>query len=233
MIMGIENELALGASVPLASDKKVRLLQEIVNGVQKEIQAVPHREGTACPMGFMLCTGARIYLDGEFVEIATPEVSTPQEAITYQRANELILLRALAKAAVRVQVRPEAVELIRASTDFTGQHFRGVHVNVMTRNFDTGMLVEHLIPFLVTRFYAAAGGVGPQGFTMTHKNVAIRTVTSTDARQNRPIVHLKKEPLAGRGYHRVHITHGDAVMSDLSMFLSVGCTANSDVTLFR
>ena len=197
----------------------------IVNTVKEVTTAVPCQEGTAAPSGFMLANGSKIYKDfGEYVESTTPEVRTPLEALIYQRANELILQTAVAKITARQHVNPADIKLIRSVTDYNG-HYRGMHINISTKNENAGALIECLTPFLVTRFYACAGGFGPAGFMMSQKNNAIKVMASNDTRENRGIVDLKNEPLAGSPYKRIHITHGDACMSELSTYLSVACTS--------
>ena len=225
MVIGLENELSVGISGLYTQVDRKSLVSSIVNCVKEIVIAVPSQE-TGVPLpGFMLSNGSKIYQDiGDYVESATPEVRTPIEALVYQRANELVLLKALLKAAQRIHVDPTYAKLVRAVTDNAG-HYCGMHVNISARNFDAAALVENLTPFLVTRFYACAGGFRPSGLVMSQKNSSIKTVASKDTRENRGIVNLKNEPLATSPYKRIHITHGDACMSELSTFLSVGCTA--------
>lgn len=225
MVIGLENELSAGVSSSHTQAEKKQLVSGIVNGVKEIITAVPCQEAGVPLPGFMLSNGSRIYQDvGDYLESATPEVRTPIEAVVYQRANELLLLKAVSTAAPRLHINPAHVKLVRAVTDHAG-HYRGMHINVSARNYDAAALVEHLTPFLITRFYACAGSFGSSGFVMSQKNSAIKTVASKDTRENRGILNLKNEPLATSNYKRIHLTFGDATMSELSTFLSVGCTA--------
>ncbi len=229
-ICGIENELALGTSGQHASAAKKNLVLGTLMGVKSIATAVPSCDPGSppgSPAGFMLGTnGGRIYMDGEYIECATPEVRTPLEAVTYQRAMELVVLESLSRTLRPLKLDPGTVKFIRSSIDYAEPetHFRGMHVNVLTRMHNTSALVEHLVPFLVTRFYSCAGSLSSSGFVMSQKNRAIKTVASVDTRGNRGIVDLRNESLAGSGYKRVHITMGDATMAELSTYLSVGCT---------
>ena len=225
MIIGLENELFVGMSVPCTQAEKRALISTIVSGVKAFTTSVTNQEPGHPLPGLMTANGSRIYQDiGDFLEIASPEVRTPLEVLEYQRANEILLLRALINVAPKRGINPAHVKLIRAVTDYNG-HYCGMHINISTHNNDTASLVEYLVPFLVTRFYSLAGGFSTSGFIMSQKNSAVKTVSSEDTRENRGIVNLKNEPLASSALKRIHLTHQDACMSEVSTFLSVGCTA--------
>lgn len=222
-VMGLECELNLAAPGLHAPARK-QMSVALVGRVKELVPAVPNVEGLALP-GVMTGNGSRIYLDaGDLIEIATPEVVTPLEAVIYLRANELILLELLPKVSQAFEAGHTRVKLIRCATSYDG-HYRGMHVNVSTSNGDVVSLVEHLVPFLVTRFYACAGGIGPSGFTVSQKHAAVKTIVSPDARQKRGIIHVKNEPLSGSRNRRIHITHGDITMTTMSTYLTLGCTA--------
>lgn len=223
-VMGLESELNLALSDP-RPDVKKHLITTLMGQVAKVVPTVLCAERTARAPGVMTGNGSRIYVDlGDLIEIATPEVATPLDAVISLHANEMILLEALPGLARAVRVNPASVKLIRCATSYDG-HYRGMHVNVATRRFAAGALVEHLVPFLTTRFYSRSGGFGPQGFVMSHKHAAVKMIASVDARQKRGIINLKDETLSGPGTHRHHITHGDVTMAMLSTYLSLGCTA--------
>ncbi len=225
MIIGLENELAIGISGSHTEATRKDLVLATLNAVKELTTAVPCQEGGISLPGFMLLNGSRIYQDvGGYIESATPEVRTPLEALIYQRANESILQMALSKVIAKRHIDPTNVNLIRSVTDYNG-HYRGMHLNISARNNDAAALTEYLTPFLVTRFYAYAGGFGPAGFVMSQKNAAIKVLASKDTRENRGIIDLRNEPLACPPYRRIHITHGDACMSELSIYLSVACTS--------
>jgi hypothetical protein len=225
-VCGLEGEIPVLTRSPRARARRGDLLDAIVQEIRALCCCVPNDEGQGTPKGFMLGTnGGRIYNDlGGFVEHATPECRTPLEILAYQRANELLILKALARVLQRWRLKQAEVYLVRCTTDYHGHHY-GLHLNYSTSNFAAAELIEHLTPFLVTRFYACAGGLGSEGFAMTHKNACVRTVASKDTRENVPIVNLKAESLAGDHSKRIHQAHNDACMSDWAMLLTVGCTA--------
>ncbi len=225
MVFGAEYELTLVTHTERARAVRKGFITRLVQCVPQVTPGVPNLEGLPGPLGFMLLNGSRIYRDvGDFVEICSPEVRDPSQVVQWQRANEQILLAALPQAARACGLDPAEAGLMRASTDYAG-HFCGMHASFETRDNPVAGLVEYLVPFLVSRFYACAGGLGPSGLTMTHKNRAVRCVASADTRNQRGIVCLRNESLSGNGGHRVHLTHADLCMTDLSAYLTIGCTA--------
>ena len=76
-VIGLEEELIL-ATPGLRDVAKRRQLAALTVGCVKEVVcAVRCVEGANSPLGFMVENGGRIYIDGEFIESATPEVLTP------------------------------------------------------------------------------------------------------------------------------------------------------------
>jgi hypothetical protein len=221
IIMGLENELAFGmpsaaarAGIPQLAGQLLAALRQTGPGV------------VGIEPGIMLANGARMYLDGPYFEHATPEVRTPHEIVSYQRAGEHMILQALARTRSAGSGPAGDITLFRAVTDYgNDEHWCGQHVNVLARRTSTEELASCLTPFLVTRYYAGAGGWGPGGFAMTQKNRAVRCVASPDTRNNRGLLNPKNEPFAPNAFKRLHFVHGDALMSELGTFLTVGCTA--------
>ncbi len=227
MLMGLESELLLGCSSPKNRAKAAALRPALLGHLQRRIPGVPCLENHGGAPGLMLANGGRIYLDGPcYIESATPEVTTPRQVLAYQRAHELLLLEALPDAAAGARLRASEVSLSRIVTDHAEtEHFCGQHVNILVRRHSIEELVPHLVPYLVTRYYAAAGGLGQRGFSMTQKNRAVRCVASSDTRENRGIINIKRESLCMPPFERFHLVHGDALMADLGAYLTVGCTA--------
>lgn len=224
-LLGIENELLLVADDPALRPQLPGVALKLIEWLRNETVSLPCNEGAGSPPGLMLENGNRIYIDdNNYVENASAEVRTPEDLLLYQRAGELWLLQVLPKAAQAAGVAPGSVRLIRAVTDYAG-HYCGQHINILVRRYGAAELVSCLVPFLLSRFYACAGGWGPTGFVMTQKAQAIQCVSSKDTRLNRGIVNLKEEPLAQQGYRRIHLTSSDATMSEWATYLTVGCTA--------
>jgi hypothetical protein len=62
-------------------------------------------------------------------------------------------------------------------------------------------------------------------FCVAPRLMHIQQVVSTDSTSNRGIFHTKNEPLAGGGYHRLHILCGESLCSETAIVLKVGATA--------
>jgi hypothetical protein len=228
IILGLENELTVGVVSPDKRAQVPPLLAHLIEVLHKNVPSVRCTEMAGPLPGLMLGTnGSRIYADGLRLESATPEARTPEEVLAYQRANELLILRALSEAGSQCGLAEGDVRLSRIVTDYAPEpHFCGQHVNVLMRRYTLEELIESLLPFLISRYYAAAGGWGPTGFVMSHKAAAIRCVASPDTRELRGIVAINKnENLGPPHLKRMHLTHGDALMSELGTYLTVGCTA--------
>ena len=223
-VMGIEQEYILGAKQDLSHDQRTNLAALLIKNVAKSVPLIKSTEPSVNGSAFMLCNGAKIYVDaGNYPEVASAETCNPLDALINMRACEKLLLSAIGTSASTVGMPPNRISLLRAVTDYSG-HFSGFHVNVLLRKISVPDLAQLLPQFLVTRYYSCAGGWGPTGFVMSHKHRAIKCVASQDTRENRAICNLKNEPLS-KSFRRAHITHGDACMSDVSLFLSLGTTA--------
>ena len=221
-LCGLENELALSIRDTGHNNGARRLCQFLLATIQQTVPALPCKECGA-NMGLMLAQGSKIYIDGPFLEPATPEVRRPEEAIAYQRAGERIILEALPKAAKAARIQPELVTLTRAVTDYSGENYCGAHFNILSLN-ETTDLATALVPFVVTCIWGRSGGLGPTGVVLSQKSRAIRCTLSQDTRVDRPIINTKQEPLSSTGTKRVHLTSFDAPMSEWGTYLTLGCT---------
>lgn len=222
ILCGMENELALGIKDPRHPNGALRLCQFLLITLQQTVPALPCKECGA-NMGLMLGQGSKIYIDGPFLEPATPEVCRPEEAIAYQRAGERLILEALPKAAKAAGIQPQQVTLTRAVTDYSGENYAGAHINILSLN-ETTDLATALVPFVVTCIWGRSGGLGPTGMVLSQKSRAIRCTLSQDTRVDRPIINTKQEPLSSSGTKRIHLTSFDAPMSEWGTYLTLGCT---------
>lgn len=221
---GLENELLLVVDSPELRAQVPVFGPRLIEFLGKEVVSLPCLESAPNAPGRFLRNGNRIYWDVYYVENATAECLCPEDVLTHQRAGELLILSVLPKAAEATGMSPDAIHFVRAVTDYAG-NYCGAHSNIMVRRHTTSELVPYLTPFLVTRYYACAGGWGPPGFVMTHKAQAIRCLASQDTRKERPIVNLKQENLSSASYKRVHLANADATMSELGTYLTIGTTA--------
>lgn len=219
-LFGLEQELAWGVADGQDRARVPVLANAVIQTLSTLTEAVRCAENPPNLPGIMLSNGMRIYIDGHYMESAGPEALTPEDVLAFQRAGELLLLRALPNAAARAGINPDRVTLVRASTDYQ-EHYYGTHLNVLLRRHGAADLASRLIPFLVTRFYSYAGGLGAGGFVMSQKRPSVACAISSGARENRAIINTKQESLSCAPYQRFHLTFNEGCMSELGSYLTV------------
>jgi proteasome accessory factor A len=103
----------------------------------------------------------------------------------------------------------------------------------MDRRTSFKQIVEHLMPFLVTRqVYSGAGKVGsenrahPCDYQLAQRSDFFETEVALDTMVKRPIINTRDEPHADREkYRRLHVIVGDSNMSEYTIYLRNGATA--------
>lgn len=174
----------------------------------------------------VLSNGARLYVDHAHPEYSAPEVTSPIEAVRYDRAGELVGL-----AAVRTLAEQGAqVRLYKNNVDGKGASY-GTHENYLVpRSVAFDRLARQLIPFLVARpVIAGAGRVGlgqvseRPGFQLSQRADYLEAEIGLETTLRRPIVNTRDEPHATPHLHRrLHVIVGDATMADVTTLLAVG-----------
>lgn len=174
----------------------------------------------------VLSNGARFYVDHAHPEYSSPEVTSPREAVRYDRAGELVGL-----AAVRTLAQEgREVRLYKNNVDGKGASY-GTHENYLVpRSVPFERLARHLIPFLVARpVIAGAGRVGigqaseRPGFQLSQRADYLEAEVGLETTLRRPIVNTRDEPHATPHVHRrLHVIVGDATMADVTTLLAVG-----------
>ncbi|MCZ6632562.1 MAG: proteasome accessory factor PafA2 family protein [bacterium] len=194
--------------------------------------------------GFLFNAG-RIYIDMGHIEFATPECSSLWDVVSYDRAGDRILHRALQS----LGLEKEASFLKNNVDHYTGATF-GCHENYLIRRnvpFST-VVIPALLPFLVTRqIFCGAGRVGsyddsfyyygrddredverddPVTFQISQRADHIVTEIYQWIQFSRAIINTRDEPLADHSkYRRLHLLVGDSNMSEYTNALKVGTTA--------
>ncbi|MDW8342905.1 MAG: proteasome accessory factor PafA2 family protein [Verrucomicrobiae bacterium] len=189
--------------------------------------------------GFLL-NGGRLYLDMGHLEFATPECLTVRDVVSYERAGDWLLQRALEEMGLA-----EKVAFIKNNVDHvTGATF-GCHENYLMKRTApfTPQVLAALLSFLATRqIYTGAGRVGqanPLAFEFeghrAEKRVPFQISQRADhivndiyqwVQFNRAIINARDEPLADyRKYRRLHLLIGDSNMNSHTTALKVGTTA--------
>ena len=110
----------------------------------------------------------------------------------------------------------------------------GSHENyLIDRRTPFKQIVEHLMPFFVTRqVYCGAGKVGsenrghPVDYQISQRADFFETEVALDTMVKRPIINTRDEPHADREkYRRLHVIVGDSNLCEYTIYLRNGVTA--------
>jgi proteasome accessory factor A len=179
----------------------------------------------------ILTNGARLYVDHAHPEYSTPEVTTPLDAVRWDKAGELVMRDACRFAAMIPGSSP--IVLYKNNTDNKGASY-GAHENyLMRRSTPFGDIVRHLTPFFVSRqVVVGAGRVGigqdgrEHGFQVSQRADYFEVEVGLETTLKRPIINTRDEPHADpEKYRRLHVIIGDANLSETSIYLKLGTTS--------
>jgi len=179
----------------------------------------------------ILTNGARLYVDHAHPEYSSPEVTTPRDAVLWDKAGE----RVMAEAARRVATIPDQplIHLYKNNTDNKGASY-GSHENyLMSRQTPFSDIVRNLTPFFVSRqVMCGQGRVGvgqdgsAAGFQISQRADFFEVEVGLETTLKRPIINTRDEPHADpERYRRLHVIIGDANCSEIATFLKLGTTA--------
>ncbi len=179
-----------------------------------------------------LVNGARYYVDHAHPEYSCPEVTNPRDLVVHEKAGERIVELSRREAN---RVLPPGTQMLiyKNNSDRKGNSY-GCHENyLMDRRTSFKQIVEHLMPFLVTRqLYTGAGKVGsenrahPCDYQLSQRADFFETEVALDTMVKRPIINTRDEPHADREkYRRLHVIVGDSNMSEYTIYLRNGATA--------
>jgi proteasome accessory factor PafA2 len=179
-----------------------------------------------------LTSGARYYLDHAHPEFSTPECTNARDIVRYEKAGDRILEVSRAHAESRLP-GGQRVIVYKNNSDRKGNSYACHENYLMDRNTPFGQIVEHFMPFLVTRqIYCGAGKVGaengtdPCTYQISQRADFFETEVGLDTMVKRPLINTRDEPHANRDrYRRLHVILGDSNMSEYSIYVRVGVTA--------
>lgn len=173
--------------------------------------------------------GARYYVDHAHPEYSSPEVLTPRDIVTFDRAGDLVAL-----ASVRtLENTDEPVNLYKNNTDSKGSSY-GTHENYLVdRSVDFDDIAAGLIPFFATRaILCGSGRVGigregeTKGFQISSRADFFEAEVGLETTLRRPIVNTRDEPHADpTKYRRLHVIVGDATMAEPATLVRFGSTS--------
>jgi proteasome accessory factor A len=179
-----------------------------------------------------LVNGARYYVDHAHPEYSCPEVTNARELVIHEKAGERIVELSRREAC---QLLPAGAQLLlyKNNSDRKGNSY-GSHENyLMDRRTSFKQIVEHLMPFFVTRqIFTGAGKVGSENrshpcvYQLSQRADFFETEVALDTMVKRPIINTRDEPHADREkYRRLHVIVGDSNMSEYTIWLRNGVTA--------
>lgn len=178
----------------------------------------------------VLTNGARLYVDHAHPEYSSPEVTTPREAVRYDRAGELVMREAARLLADREE---GPTQLYKNNTDGRGASY-GTHENyIVRREVPWTRVVAGLTPFFVARQVMTGSGkvgVGQEsecaGFQLTQRADFFEAEVGLETTLKRPIINTRDEPHADHTkYRRLHVIIGDANHADVANLLKMGTTS--------
>ncbi|GAA1901439.1 depupylase/deamidase Dop [Lapillicoccus jejuensis] len=179
----------------------------------------------------VLTNGARLYVDHAHPEYSSPEVTTPRDAVRWDRAGELVMLESVRRLAA--SPGEPGVNLYKNNTDGKGASY-GTHENyLMRRETPFAEVVRHLIPFFVARqAMCGSGRVGigqdsrTAGYQLSQRADFFEVEVGLETTLKRPIINTRDEPHAVADlYRRLHVIIGDANHGDVANLLKLGTTS--------
>ncbi|MDT0215135.1 depupylase/deamidase Dop [Rothia sp. ARF10] len=177
----------------------------------------------------VLTNGARLYVDHAHPEYSSPEVTTPRDAVVWDKAGELVMREAVQ----RLATVPPGVNLYKNNTDGKGASY-GTHENyLMSRRTPFARIISQLTPFFVVRqVMCGSGRVGigvdsrTPGYQLAQRSDFFETEVGLETTLKRPIINTRDEPHAVADlYRRLHVILGDANHCDVANLLKMGSTS--------
>jgi Pup amidohydrolase len=183
-------------------------------------------------INLILPNGARYYVDHAHPEYSTPECTNPRDLVIWDRAGERILNISRVRAEA-VSPPEQRILIYKNNTDSKGNSY-GTHENyLMDRRCPFTRIVQHLMPFFVTRqIFTGSGKVGSENnleytpYQISQRADFLETEVGLETMHSRPIINTRDEPHADpERYRRLHVIVGDANMAEVATYLKVGTTA--------
>jgi proteasome accessory factor A len=179
-----------------------------------------------------LVNGARYYVDHAHPEYSCPEVTNARDLVIHEKAGERVIEVSRREADALL---PDGASMLiyKNNSDRKGNSY-GSHENyLMDRQTPFKRIVEHLMPFFVSRqVYCGAGKVGsenrsqPCHYQISQRADFFEVEVALDTMVKRPIINTRDEPHADREkYRRLHMIMGDSNMNEYTIYLRNGVTA--------
>jgi len=177
----------------------------------------------------VLVNGARLYVDHAHPEYSSPEVTTPRDAVVWDRAGVLVMREAVG----RLAERPPGINLYKNNTDGKGSSY-GTHENyLVTRSTPFERIVSGLTPFFLARQVLCGSGrvgIGQEsehpGYQISSRSDFFEATVGLETTFKRPIINTRDEPHTDPDvWRRLHVIIGDATQADVANLVKVGSTS--------
>jgi len=183
----------------------------------------------------VLTNGARFYVDHAHPELSTPECADALAVVTWDKAAEGILVRAMAAAG---RLLPDGQEIVvhKNNSDGKGNSY-GCHENyLMDRAVPFNRIITQATAHFISRqIFTGAGKVGSEApgvslaevpYQLTQRADFFEAEVGLETTLKRPIINTRDEPHAdAQKYRRLHVIVGDANLAEVATLLKVGTTA--------
>jgi proteasome accessory factor A len=168
--------------------------------------------------------GAKIYVDCNHPEYASPETTNPLDAMIWNKAGEFIIPKKIKKLKKRINLR-----FFKNNID-SNENSYGTHENYCMPRIlvNKDKLYQSMLGFLTTRIiFTGNGSINQNGkYEISQKARTIdKEISPCTTLSQKPIVNTRDESLAGHDYYRFHVVSGDANLSESAIFLKMGTTS--------
>lgn len=223
-MIGVETEFSITGLDPGGQRVSPRELCHRLDGAVKScLTCMPDHGGRQ-----FLSNGGLFYVDyGAHPEYATPECTSPDDAVRYVQAGDAIMERladCLQQAGDIAEVR-----VFKGNVDYLNPDVTwGCHESYLYRsNLHAGQLIPHLVSRLI---FSGSGGWNNRSpgleFTLSPRAHHMRKAVSGDSTGVRGIFHTRNESHCGRlNLNRLHLLCGESVFSEIGNWLKLATTA--------
>lgn len=221
-LFGLEAELAICGS---RAGTALSVAQLAAALAARAADTLTHLRGDGSRL--YLANGGLLYIDcGAHPEFATPECTTPREAVAHLMAGQR-MVAGLAES-IKADIGADEVLVLRANVDYKTKATWGAHESYLGRR-PVRSYQAWLVPHLVSRIiYAGSGGLNPLSpgirFSLSPRVAHLMHVVSNESTSARGIYHTRDEALC-RGFSRIHVLAGDNACSQRANWLKIGTTA--------
>jgi proteasome accessory factor A len=226
-IFGVETEYGFAA---LGADGERLHPTASVDALMRETRKlVPHLH-CAGARDVFTANGSRVYIDiGLHPEVASPECTTPDDAVLFTRAGDRLLAQA-ARAVERTWPGGGVEAVVwKANVDHRTGATWASHESYL-HEAPQALFAEQLMSHLVTRVvYTGAGGFDNRAralrFVVSPRAFHLERPVSASSTEKRGIFNTRDEPLATPPYRRLHVLAGESLWSETADYLRCGTTA--------